>query len=70
MGIREAFDGSLIDPSLVQYAARKAASRAEIMKQTRLAQEEKKHLKPGDAAGGKGKGKSKTTVATEAPQNP
>ena len=74
MGIRESLDGSLIDPALTQYAARKAATRAEIMKQTRLAQEEKKHLRKNedvrDPDHKKGKGKNKSQGGSEAPQNP
>ena len=62
LGIRESNDGSVIDPALTQHAAKKQAARAEIMKQNRLAAEEKRHLrqKPDDPPNkpkGKGDGK-------------
>ena len=44
LGYKEAADGSVIDPSLVQHAAKRQAAKAEILKQTRLAAEEKRHL--------------------------
>ena len=43
LGVRESADGSIIDPALTQHAARRAASKAEVLKQQRLAAEEKKH---------------------------
>ena len=39
MGIREGADGSIVDPALAAFAAKRQASKAEVMKQTRLAQE-------------------------------
>ena len=44
LGVREMADGSLVDPALTQHAARRQAAKAEIMKQTRLAAEERRHL--------------------------
>lgn len=71
MGIREAGDGSIIDPALTQFAAKKAASRAEIMKQTRLAAEEKQHARKNQPEGkGGGKGKQKEKAGQEAPGQP
>lgn len=56
MGIKDTTDGSLVDPALTQHAARRQAAKAEILKQTRLANEEKKHLKdnPGKPKNPKG----------------
>ena len=48
MGMRESPDGSIIDPALTQHAARRQAARAEVLKQHRLAAEERKHLKGRD----------------------
>ena len=47
LGIRESSDGSVIDPALTQHAAKRQAARAEVLKQNRLAAEEKRHLRPG-----------------------
>ena len=61
LGIRETSDGSLVDPALMQHAARKQAARAEVLKQGRLAAEERRHLKkndPDDKGGKKGDGKN------------
>ena len=61
LGIRETSDGSLVDPALMQHAARKQAARAEVLKQGRLAAEERRHLKkndPDDKGGKKGDGKA------------
>ncbi|CAE7038510.1 unnamed protein product [Symbiodinium sp. CCMP2592] len=41
LGVRESADGSLIDPAITQHAARRAASKAEVLKQQRLAAEER-----------------------------
>ena len=53
LGVRESSDGSIIDPALAQHAARRQAAKAEVMKQTRLAAEEKRLVKKGDGKGGK-----------------
>lgn len=61
LGIRETSDGSMVDPALMQHAARKQAARAEVLKQGRLAAEERRHLKkndPDDKGGKKGDGKA------------
>lgn len=53
-----AADGSLIDPSLTSYSAKKQAGRAEVLKQNRLAAEERWLAKgPGGKPGGKNKEK-------------
>ena len=73
MGIREAGDGSIIDPALTQFAAKKAAGRAEIMKQTRLAAEEKQHARKQGSegkGGGKSSNKQKEKTGQEAPGQP
>ena len=44
LGIKESADGSVIDPGLGQHAAKRQSAKAEILKQTRLAVEEKRHL--------------------------
>ena len=69
LGVRDAADGSLIDPALQQHAARRQAAKAEILKQTRLAAEERKHLrsKPNPKGGGKG---GKGAAAKAAPEQP
>ena len=65
LGYRESGDGSIIDPALTQHAARKQAQRAEVLKQTRLAAEERKQLREKPPKGdGKGPKKEK------APENP
>ncbi|CAE7892794.1 unnamed protein product, partial [Symbiodinium necroappetens] len=43
LGVREATDGTIVDPALTQHAARRQAAKAEILKQNRLAAEEKRH---------------------------
>ena len=55
LGVRDQADGSLVDPSLTQHAARRQAAKAEIMKQSRLAAEERKHARKGDGKGDKEK---------------
>ena len=62
LGIREMADGSLVDPALTQHAARRQAAKAEILRQTRPAAEERRHLlrrgdddKGHDKGGGKGR---------------
>ena len=69
LGVRDAADGSLIDPALQQHAARRQAAKAEILKQTRLAAEERKHLRsePNPKGGGKG---GKGAAAKAAPEHP
>ena len=57
LGVRDSADGSLIDPALALHAARRQASKAEVMKQTRLAAEEKRLSRKGDGKGGKDGGK-------------
>ena len=53
LGVRESADGAIIDPALASHAAKKQASRAEILKQTRLAAEEKRLSKKGQGKGDK-----------------
>ena len=45
MGVKESADGALIDPALARHAARRQADRAEVMKQNRLAAEERRHAR-------------------------
>ena len=67
LGVREAMDGSVVDPALTQHAAKRQAAKAEVLKQTRLAAEERKHAtRRGEEEGsgnserpGKGAGKKK-----------
>ena len=67
LGVREAGDGSVVDPALTQHAAKRQAAKAEVLKQTRLAAEERKHAtRRGEEEGGgnaerpgKGGGKKK-----------
>ena len=47
LGMREAADGTVVDPALTQHAAKRQAAKAEVLKQNRLAAEEKRHLRPG-----------------------
>lgn len=65
LGVREAADGSIMDPALTSHVAKKQATRAEIMKQTRLAAEEKRLSKKGD-----GKGKNKEDASGSPPTKP
>ena len=70
MGVREAVDGSVVDPALTQHAAKRQAAKAEVLKQTRLAAEERKHLRQRgeeEEKGGKGNGKAKNKTGQEAP---
>ena len=59
MGMREAADGSLIDPALSLHVAKRRSAQAEVLRQNRLAQEEKRFVggygRPGneDAEGGR-----------------
>ncbi|CAK9080024.1 unnamed protein product [Durusdinium trenchii] len=56
MGIKDTADGSLVDPALLQFTAKRQAAKAEIMKQSRLAAEERKAAhKKGDGKGDKDK---------------
>ena len=48
LGVKESADGSLVDPALTQHAAKKQSAKAEVMKQTRLAAEEKRHARRGE----------------------
>ena len=49
LGTRDSSDGSIIDPALTRHAARRQADRAEVLKQNRLAAEERRHaLSRGD----------------------
>lgn len=66
LGVRDSADGSLVDPALTQHAARRQAAKAEVLKQTRLAAEERKNARKGDPKPEKGGGKG----AKEAPSNP
>ena len=64
LGVREASDGAMIDPALTSFAAKKAASKAEVLKQQRLAAEEKRHRRnqaavTEDEAGASSKAKAK-----------
>ena len=68
LGVRDSADGSLIDPALQQHAARRQAAKAEVLKQTRLAAEERKHLR--DGGNGKGDGKAKGGRGEKAPDKP
>ena len=43
--MKESADGALIDPALARHAARRQADRAEVMKQNRLAAEERRHAR-------------------------
>ena len=59
---REVQETELKDPALTQHAARRQAAKAEILRQTRLAAEERRHLlrrgdddKGDDKGGGKGR---------------
>lgn len=72
LGIRESSDGSLVDPSLLQHTAKQQAAKAEILKQSRLASEEKKHARrqgegedKGGKKGGGGKGAPKKEGAAD-----
>ena len=72
LGVRDAVDGTIVDPALTQHAAKRQAAKAEVMKQNRLANEEKRHLrgglpeKPdkGEKGGKGGKGDGKTNSST------
>lgn len=55
LGVRESADGSLIDPAITQHAARRAASKAEVLKQQRLAAEERRQRAPPDDGARPGK---------------
>ena len=70
MGVRESVDGSVIDRALTQHAAKRQAAKAEVLKQTRLAAEERKHLRQrGDEDDrirkGDGKHKDKDKIGAE-----
>ena len=72
LGIRESADGSIIDPALTQHAARRQAAKAEVLKQSRLAAEERRHFRGREdegksRKGEKGEGKG---AKSQAPQNP
>ena len=72
LGIRESADGSIIDPALTQHAARRQAAKAEVLKQSRLAAEERRHVRGKEEEvrprkGEKGEGKG---AKSQAPQNP
>ena len=72
LGIRESTDGSIIDPALTQHAARRQAAKAEVLKQSRLAAEERRHVRGKEEEvrprkGEKGEGKG---AKSQAPQNP
>ena len=47
LGVGEAADGTIVDPALTQHAAKRQAAKAEVLKQNRLAAEEKRHLYTG-----------------------
>ena len=65
LGVRESSDGSLIDPALQAHAAKRQATKAEILKQTRLAAEEKRLSKKGDGKGKKDDGSGGGPVSPE-----
>ncbi|CAK9053892.1 Regulator of nonsense transcripts 1-like, partial [Durusdinium trenchii] len=50
LGVRESADGSIVDPALAAFAAKRQATKAEVMKQTRLASEEKDDGYVGDVS--------------------
>ena len=74
LGVKETADGSLVDPALTQYSAKKQAAKAEILKQKRLAQEEKRLGRrvndddPDPRGAGKGRGRGRG--GKEPPQDP
>ncbi|CAK9091403.1 Protease PrsW (Protease responsible for activating sigma-W) [Durusdinium trenchii] len=55
LGVRESADGSIVDPALAAFAAKRQATKAEVMKQTRLASEEKRLSRKGEGKGNKEK---------------
>lgn len=62
LGVREAADGSIIDPALTSHAAKRQAAKAEVLKQKRLAAEEKRYSKrihEDEDDDGKSKGKGR-----------
>lgn len=66
LGIKDCADGSVVDPALTQHAARRQAAKAEVLKQTRLATEERRNAgKKGDP-----KGDGKGNAAKQAASNP
>ncbi|CAE7763388.1 NHX3 [Symbiodinium sp. CCMP2456] len=85
LGTRDSADGSIIDPALTRHAARRQADRAEVLKQNRLAAEERRHAlnrgdrgetgdrpeKPGkgDGKGGKQAGRYFSTEEFSMPQD-
>lgn len=74
LGVKETADGSLIDPALTQYSAKKQAAKAEILKQKRLAQEEKRFGRRGNDDDpdprGAGRGRGRGRGGKEPPQDP
>jgi hypothetical protein len=56
MGVKESADGTVVDPALTMFVAKKQSAKAEIMKQSRLAREEKAAANRGKNQDGK-KGK-------------
>ena len=44
MGIREAADGSVIDPAVVRYTAERLHAESEVLKQQRLSQAERRAI--------------------------
>ena len=71
LGIREAGDGSVIDPAITSHAAKRQAAKAEVMKQKRLAADERRFLNKNknededDRGKGCGRGRGK-----DAPKDP
>ena len=71
LGIREAGDGSVIDPAITSHAAKRQAAKAEVMKQKRLAAEERRFINKtktedeDDRGKGRGRGRGK-----DAPKDP
>ena len=64
LGLRESTDGSVVDPAISAYAAKKQAAKAEIQKQRRLAAEEQRAANTNDdktpKGGGRGTGRGST----------
>ena len=61
LGVRESTDGSVVDPAITAYAAKRQAAKAEIQKQRRLAAEEQRAVSASDdknyKGGGRGSGR-------------
>ena len=64
LGLRDSTDGSVVDPAITAYAAKRQAAKAEIQKQRRLAAEEQRAANATDdkapKGGGRGAGRGST----------